>query len=130
MQFETLIGRDFYLALFTFLGIFIAVSSNIQGNLVPVFHSERNVSDDARVDARLAEQHRDKLTLIRELSNTLSYLNLFTLISMLILLVAISDASELFFFKWISVLIVVHFILTFLMVLKRSHALFQFEFSV
>lgn len=129
MHFDTLIGRDFYLALFTFLGIFIAVSSNIQGNLVSVFHSERRVSEDPRVDERLRAQHTAKHIIIKELSNTLSYLNLFTLLSMLILLIAISDPSSLFLFKWVSIVIVVHFLLTFLMVLKRSHALFQFEFS-
>ena len=129
MSFDSLIGRDFYLALFTFLGIFIAVSSNIQGNLVSVFHSERARSEDPRIDARISEQHGVNRLITRELSNTLSYLNLFTLFSMVILLCAISDSPNLFLFKWVSVVIVFHFLFTFLMVLKRSHALFQFEFS-
>lgn len=124
------IDQSIYLSFFTLFGVFIAVFMAIQGVLVPLYHTSRRSSKDVKVDDRLKKEYIDRIRLIREVSSTLSYLKLFSLLSMIIFMIPISTGSDLFLFKWISIGLTSHFLLNILVVLKRINALFKYEFEI
>lgn len=127
--FKRNLGTDLHLSLFTLFGVFIAVFMAVQGVLVALFSTPRKESDDPIVDTRLEGEEQTKKTLIKELSFSLSYLKLFSLISMAFLIVPISLNSNLFLFQWMSVSLAAHLILNLLVILKRLHSLFSHQFS-
>ena len=122
-------GDDLFLSLFTLFGVFIAVFMAIQGVLVPLYETKSAASEDEVVNQRLDQEYRTKRKLIREISFSLSYLNLFALLSMSILIIPIGINSDLFLFKWVSVALASHLILNLFVVLKRLHALFAYQFA-
>jgi len=123
------IGRDLFVSLFTLFGIFVAIFISVQGVLVNLYTLPRPRSDDRIVDERLESEHSIKKILIKEVSFSLSYLNLFSLISMSILIVPIAFSAQLFLFKWVSVFLATHLILNLFVILKRMHALFTHQFQ-
>jgi hypothetical protein len=123
------VEQGIYLSLFTLFGVFVAVFMAILGVLVPLYHAPRKSSSDPVVDERYVEEHKFRLKLIQEISAALNYLMLFSLIAMAILMLPISTKSDLFLFKWLSLAFGVHLILNLLIVLKRIHALFHYEFD-
>jgi hypothetical protein len=127
--FSSSVDSNLYLSLFTLLGIFVAVFMAVLGVLVPLFHAPRKNSTDSVVDNRLNNEHKKRIKLISETSNILVYLMLISIIGMSIMIIPIATKSDLFLFKWISVFVGVHLIINLLIVMKRIHALFQYEFS-
>ena len=123
------LGDELFLSLFTLFGVFIAVFMAIQGVLVPLYDTKRTTSEDEAVDNRLDREHKMKRQLIREISFSLSYLKLFSLLSMSILIIPIAVNSSLFLFKWLAVALACHLILNLLVILKRLHALFSHQFT-
>tara|TARA_B100000678_G_scaffold53368_1_gene42682 strand:+ start:71 stop:592 length:522 start_codon:yes stop_codon:yes gene_type:complete len=123
------LGEDLFLSLFTLFGVFIAVFMAIQGVLVALYDTKRATSKDEAVDKRLELENLTKRKLIREISFSLSYLKLFSLLSMSLLIVPIASNSNLFLFDWISIALACHLILNLLVILKRLHALFSHQFT-
>jgi hypothetical protein len=122
------INENFYLSLFTILGVFIAVMMSIVGVLVPLYHAPRRVSDDKVVDDRYVSEYANRAKLIKEVGTTITYLMLFSTLAMAVLLIPISTKSDLFLFKWISMLVGTHLLINILMIMKRLYALLSFEF--
>jgi hypothetical protein len=123
------IGTDLFLSLFTLFGIFVAIFISIQGVLVNLHETPRPESSDPVVDNRHQSENLIKRTLIKEVSFALSYMNLFSLLSMSILIFPIAFNSDLFFFKWVSIFLATHLVLNLLVILKRMHALFTHQFQ-
>lgn len=128
--FKDNIVSGMYLSLFTLFGVFMAVFMAVQGVLVPLYHTPRKASPDAMVNKRLRDEFHDRRKLVREVSTTLSYLKLFSLLSMVVLMIPISTGTTLFLFKWLAIALATHLLLNILVVLKRLHALFSYEFEI
>jgi hypothetical protein len=127
--FRPQLSDNFYISLFTLLGVFIAVMMSITGVLVPLYHAPRRVSEDSIVNDRYISEYFSRATLIRELGITISYVILFSTLSMLILLFPIATKSNLFLFKWVAILVCTHLLINILMIMKRLYALLSFEFK-
>lgn len=127
--FKRELSADLFLSLFTLFGVFIAVFMAIQGVLVSLYRSDRRSSIDEAVEKRLVNEDLTRKNLIREVSYTLSYMKLFSLASMCLLIIPISSNSTLFLFQWIAIGLASHLILNLLVILKRMHALFSHEFN-
>ena len=123
-------GRDFYNLSITFFGIFIALLLNIQVAIFSVF--QRRWPDSA--DPMLSEIQRDKLlqrnTLLRELNITVSYLIAISCVylSAAIVLYTLDVSNKAA--DIVCAYAYAHFILTLLMVVKRTFVLFQSEYNI
>ena len=120
---------EVYNAALTFFGIFIGLLINVQVALFAIFQRKWNVPADVRSteaqEATLALRGR----LLKEANANISYLILVSCIGAIAsLCLYISGAGD----GWASAtmsMIVAHFFLTLLMVIKRLHALFAKEYE-
>lgn len=119
---------DAYNVSITFFGIFIALLLNIQVAIFAIFQRKWTVSYDL-VEARVQQVVIDvRRQLLGELNANISYLVLVCCAALVLSLCAyvaewksgIAPAATVFLYG--------HFLLTLLMVVKRSHALFQQEY--
>ena len=127
--FRSEIQNELFLSLFTLFGIFVAIFISVQGVLVSLYETPRPGSSDPVVDDRHKSENLIKKRLIKEVSFSLSYMNLFSLISMSILIFPIAFNSDLFLFKWVSIFLATHLVLNLFVILKRMHALFSHQFQ-
>ncbi|MDX5986052.1 hypothetical protein [Sphingomonas echinoides] len=122
------VTNDSYNVSITFFGIFLALLLNIQVAIFSIFQRKWDVP----TDKRLAEIQRKTMAARRELLGELN-----ANISYLTFVSCIGLAAVLIFYveKWltgvapaVAVFLYAHFLLTFVMIVKRSHALFQKEY--
>lgn len=120
---------DVYSISITFFGIFIALLLNIQVAIFSIFMRKIEKSQDTRL--ALAEQEsleiRDKI--LRELNTNISYL-------VLVCCTALVSGVVCYVMSWtgwlapcLTVGLYIHFVLTIIMVVKRSHILFHSEYA-
>jgi len=113
----------------TFFGIFIALLLNLQVAIFAILQRRWEPSTDERMRSYQIEKFEDRQTLLAELNANLSYL---------ILLCCVALFASLVFFvaEWTAgfgpaamVFLYIHFLITLVMIVKRSHVLFQSEYS-
>lgn len=121
--------KDSYSLSITFFGIFVALLLNIQVAIFNIFLRKWPIEPDSRerdVQQRKLEERR---ALLSELNSNISYLTIVSCASLAIMLVLyafnVSGALPVF----MSTFLYLHFILTFLMIIKRSYVLFQKEYQ-
>lgn len=122
------LGRDSYNASITFFGIFIALLLNIQMAMFSIYQRKTDIPEDDVMVIVHSEQVELRRQLLEELNSNASYLILVCCVALVMCL-----SSYVFEIEWVlmsSVTIVIysHFLLTMLMVVKRTHALFQREY--
>jgi hydrogenase-4 membrane subunit HyfE len=119
---------EFYNVSITFFGIFIALLLNVQVAIFGIFLRKW----DSPRDDRLAEIKLSKLVqrnlLLKEVNANISYLILTSCLALVFFLIMFSKDYETGIYPALSVVLYCHFMLTLLMVVKRSHALFQREY--
>lgn len=123
------VSQEFYNISVTFFGIFVALLLNLQVAAFGIYNRRWNTSSDdrsAEIQATLTETRR---IILRELNANISYLILISVASISFFLITYTT-------NWIgrvssclSVFVYSHFILTLLMVVKRSHILFRNEYD-
>ena len=120
---------DFYSVTITFFGIFIALLLNIQVALFAILQRKWSMTADERSN-QIAREHIVKRSeLLGQLNSNISYLIvvcIFSLVCALIALVAKATENP---YAAVADMIYVHFVMTLLMIVKRSYALFQREYS-
>ncbi|MBD2841412.1 hypothetical protein [Erythrobacter rubeus] len=126
--FKESIKSEFYLSLFTLFGVFVAVFIAVQGVLVSL-HGAPPPSTNNSSSISGKQRLRDRNQLVKEVSFALSYLKLIMIIGMAIFVIPIATGSDLFLFKWMAVGMAVHLFINLLIISKRLHALFHFQFS-
>jgi hydrogenase-4 membrane subunit HyfE len=125
---EFKVTKDVYNVSITFFGIFIALLLNIQVAMFSIFQRKWDVPNDERMAQIQRDTLEDRKQILTELNANISYLILVSccaLVAVLIFYVqnwnsGIAPVVALFFYG--------HFILTLVMIVKRSHALFQKEY--
>lgn len=121
--------RDFYNASLTFFGVFVALLLNFQVAAFGIYtrHWER------QSDEKLKELQRSDLeirrTLLREINSNISYLILVSVVAIFFYLVAYAVRWAGLIPVFLSSVLYAHFLLTILMVVKRSHILFLREYE-
>lgn len=125
---EFSVSSQAYNVSITFFGIFLPLLLNIQVAIFTIFQRKWNEPSDAR----LAEMQRDVLSnrkqLLGELNANISYLTLVSCVGLTAVLIFYAQELLGGIAAAFSVFLYVHFLLTFLMIIKRAHALFQREY--
>jgi|GEM_PF-1894667 len=114
----------------TFFGIFLALLLNIQVAIFGIFTRERKISDDPYQVSIQIESLKMRINLLSELNTNISYLIVVSVISLLLMLLFFIFYD--IFSKYIptiTTILYIHFILTFIMIVKRSYVLFQGEYT-
>lgn len=114
----------------TFFGIFIALLLNIQVAIFSIFQRKwENPSDDQLKKLQL-KKISERKQLLSELNSNISYLIVFSIFSLILSMIFYLFKIKFAFAASISIFNYVHFGLTILMIVKRSHALFQKEYDI
>ena len=125
----TISDKQVYTASISIYAIFIPLLLNIQMAIFSIFIRKWDESDDKNLQAIIQEKLEQKRQLLKELNINLSYLVIFCSFSVTIFFILytldITGRAGLA----ITVAIYIHFITTLLMIVKRSHALFQKEYE-
>jgi len=119
---------DFYNVSITFFGIFLALLLNIQVAIFGIFQRKwETPNDDRQADTQRSELI-DRRKLLSELNSNISYLTVVSCTALVVFIVFYVSENKEGVCPAISVTLYAHFILTFVMIAKRSHALFQKEY--
>jgi amino acid transporter len=120
---------DLFNVSITFFGIFIALLLNLQVAIFGILQRKWAPSSEAREQVNKDERREDRQALLSELNANLSYL-------VLVCCVALFGALVFFIREWtagagpaVMAFIYLHFLFTLVMVVKRSHVLFQSEYN-
>lgn len=123
------LSTDGYNVSVTFFGIFIALLLNIQVAIFAIFQRKWKLPETIIDQTSQSRTENLRTKLLSQLNANISYL-------VLVCCVVLVAAVWFYVQKSISGIspaiisgFYVHFLLTLLMVIKRSHALFQFEYS-
>ena len=120
---------DAYNVSITFFGIFIALLLNLQMAIFAILQRKWEPSADDRMQPYQDEKFRNRQTLLAELNANLSYLILICCIALFAALVFFVREWNAGFGPAAMIFLYVHFLFTLIMIVKRSHVLFQTEYS-
>lgn len=119
---------DAYNLSITFFGIFIALLLNIQVAIFSIFQRKWTTPSDAREAKVQQKVVAARRALLEELNANISYLVLICCIALVAVLTFYVSEWRAGVAPAITILLYGHFLLTLLMIVKRSHALFQKEY--
>lgn len=123
------LDRESYSISITFFGIFIALLLNIQMAMFSIYQRKWQSADDSMsqsVDESSVENRRE---LLSQINSNISYLIAICCSALVVCLICYLTNFISVFISAIIVWFYTHFVLTMLMVVKRSHALFQREYA-
>lgn len=113
----------------TFFGIFVALLLNIQVAIFGIFLRKWDLPPDDR-QAHIQNEHLElRRTLLSELNTNISYLTVVCSAALITFLVFYIVELSKGLGPAMATVIYCHFMLTFLMIVKRAYALFQNEYS-
>jgi drug/metabolite transporter (DMT)-like permease len=112
----------------TFFGIFIALLLNMQVAMFGIYQRKQIPPTDPRLLQKFESTAEDRRVLLGEINANISYLILFCCLSLVIFFGFYAIPLENSVSSGASVLIYFHFLLSLLMIVKRSHALFTKEY--
>lgn len=122
------INESAYTLSITFFGIFLALLLNIQVAIFGIFQRKWELPNTPREKDASARKFSARQELLSELNTNISYLTVFCSLALIVFLgfflfslCGPAETSTLVFCY-------AHFILSFLMVVKRAHALFEGEY--
>ncbi|MDI6028659.1 hypothetical protein QBK99_21005 [Corticibacterium sp. UT-5YL-CI-8] len=110
--------------------IFSALLLNVQIALFSIYQRNWGRSNDEIVELMQKEDIGLKKRLLSELNTNISYMVLFSIVSVILFVIFYSFEFAIAFRGPVTVFIYLHFVLTLMMVVKRSHALFQKEYDL
>jgi hypothetical protein len=122
------LNPDSYNVSITFFGIFLALLLNIQVAIFAIFQRKWEPPSDARQADKQREALDNRRALLGELNSNISYLTVVSAIALVAFLIFFVAEWKEGMGPALSLALYIHFILTFLMIVKRSHALFQREY--
>lgn len=123
------LSPDVYHVGISVFSIFCALLFSAQIAMYGVFKASRRSSEDVVIGQELDEKESEIRKLIKEINTNISYLILISFFSLTIFISFVSIEFSKVLESSIFVGIFIHFLLTILMVLKRTHAVFDSEYS-
>ena len=121
--------KDVYSLSVSVFSIFSALLLSVQIGLFSLFQRKWDAPTDEKKKSAFSERVKLRKNLLRELNINISYLNIFSCMTIVIVVVFYSFRFDEVFESVIYSILFSHFILTLLMVIKRAHALFQAEYE-
>jgi hypothetical protein len=122
-------NKDWENQALTFFGIFLALLINVQVALFAILQRGRASPSNAKRSAIQEEELELRRTLLGEINATISYLNLVCVVAIAASILMSVTGLNVRMTVFILIVLYAHFLITMLMVLKRSHALFQKEYA-
>ncbi|HBU99185.1 MAG TPA: hypothetical protein DEF21_14960 [Thalassospira lucentensis] len=110
--------------------IFSALLLNVQIAIFGIFQRKWRSTGDKVKDEKAKRKYISRKILLSQLNTNISYLIIISCLSVTVFLVFYVYPINSFSERYISVYVYVHFLLTLMMVIKRTHVLFQNEYSV
>ena len=126
---EIALDREAFNASITFFGIFIALLLNVQVAIFSIYQRKWGAPSDERAGEVLDEQLENRRKLLSELNANVSYLMLICFVALVISLTAYAIKAYGILPSALIFVAYAHFLLTMMMVVKRSHILFQKEYG-
>jgi hydrogenase-4 membrane subunit HyfE len=120
--------KDVYNVSVTFFGIFLALLLNLQVAIFAIFQRKWREVQDERSQNLQEMTLRSRRLLLGELNANISYLTLTSCISLAAVLIFYVKDMQTGLAPAATAGLYMHFLLTLLMIVKRSHALFQKEY--
>jgi hypothetical protein len=120
--------KDVYNVSITFFGIFIALLLNIQVAIFGILQRKWEPPSDKKMLEVQRAKREERRVLMSELNANVSYLVLFCCAVLVWFVMLFMSQRTGTIWSAVSIVMYVHFVLTLIMVVKRSHALFQREY--
>jgi hypothetical protein len=120
--------KDVYSVSITFFGIFLALLLNLQVAIFAIFQRKWNLPKDSRLKEIQKDTIQKRRELLSDLNANVSYLTMMSCINLVIMLFFYIYHTGTGWISAFTIALYVHFLLTLLMIIKRSHALFQKEY--
>jgi hypothetical protein len=120
--------KDVYNVSITFFGIFLALLLNLQVAIFAIFQRKWTTPDDSRLIEMQKDRLQGRRQLLGELNANISYLTMISCISLSGMLIFHIQQMVSGWQPAFTVTLYAHFLVTLLMIIKRSHALFQKEY--
>ncbi|MBO9509388.1 hypothetical protein [Thalassospira sp. A3_1] len=110
--------------------IFSALLLNVQIAIFGIFQRKWILTGDTVVDQKAQKKYDLRKNLLSELNTNISYLILISCFSVTFFLVFYVANLPYFLEAFAGVYLYIHFLITLMMVIKRTHVLFQHEYSM
>jgi hypothetical protein len=124
------VSPEIYNVSITFYGIFIALLLNMQVAVFGIFLRKWEQPKDTILAGMNLIKLDERKALLGEINANISYLILVSCFALVWFLALFAGSCTKHAWPALSVAIYAHFVLTLLMVVKRSHSLFQKEYEV
>jgi len=127
--FICVIPKEVFVIIISVFSIFSALLINAQVAIFGISQKERPSLDDKQKEEILVEEFKMRNRLLSQLNTNISYLIVIACFSLVIFIAfyAFEWSSRIEIF--IAVYVFLHFLTSLMMVIKRSHALFQREYD-
>lgn len=125
---NVMLSREVYNLSITFFGIFIGLLLNIQVAIFAIFQRKWSEPNDRRLAQKRAKKAELRRRVMAEINANISYLVLFCCIALVFLFVCFVRNWDGWLAPAVVVFMYAHFLLTLVMIVKRSHALFHSEY--
>lgn len=123
------LDRESYSISITFFGIFIALLLNIQMAMFSIYQRKWQSDDDEMSQSVNKFSVENRRELLSQINSNISYLIAICCAALVVCLIFYLANHLSIFISAVIVWFYTHFILTMLMVVKRSHSLFQREYA-
>jgi len=123
------VSKDFCNISVTFFGIFVALLLNFQVAAFGIYNRKWGIKGDEKLSLTQTKEIEVRRLLLREINSNISYLILISIGSILLFIFLYTTDTTGRIAAAISWGIYIHFILTLLMVVKRSHIIFRREYD-
>lgn len=123
------VSGDVYNVSITFFGIFVALLLNLQVAAFGVFQRKWDVPSDQNLKEAQERTLKIRRNLLGQINANVSYLVLISCGAIVLFLVFFAMHWKCGLAPAIGVIVYCHFLLTLLMVVKRSHAIFRREYE-
>ena len=122
-------NSNFYNVSITFFGIFIALLLNVQVAIFGIFQRKWDKPEDENLADIQKEKLEERRYLLGELNSNLSYMTLVSCFALMFFLLFFVFEIFPLVAASLTCVVYIHFILTLMMAVKRSHTLFQMEYE-
>lgn len=123
------IDREVYNVTITFFGIFTGLLLNVQVAMFAIFQRQWHIPTDPKSLPVFNSRYSERRSLLEELNTNLSYLTVFCCTSLVAFFCFFTFNNKTPIAVGFSVAILLHFLTTLMMTIKRSHILFSKEYG-
>ena len=123
------LSKDVYGIAISVFSIFSALLINAQVAIFGISQREKPSHNDQQIDKLLNDEYKMRRILLSQINTNISYLIVVSCLSLIVFVVFYIFDQFMSFEIFMTFFLFSHFLATLMMVIKRSHALFQREYE-